>query len=470
VPSSKTYSGVSSDLGYQNYTALISGIVFYVDNTNSSCSDLNSGVTTSKPFCTIGKGAEVALQGNIVRVLAGTYAERVVPQHQGSAGNPITFSALPGVTVTGDGSGTGSAFRLTNTSYITIDGFGVSDTTEDGIYVYGSNHITVSNNHVSSVGSIESGKERSGIMFNATTDSTISGNTTDHNSLHGIMLSGSCSNITVSNNTTYANASVTTRVANGILVNNSSGNTIIHNVAYANEDTGLGFYAGSTNNQIVGNLTYGNGDHGIDLNGAPNNIIVSNSVQGNVTTGINLEGDTAPGSGGSTVQNNISTDNGLDSPSGLYGNIRVDIASQSGTTLDYNMVYRDINNAGKGTMITWGITEYQNMAQFHDVTGQESHGLQMDPMWVSPATPALRPPSVNVGDYHLKAGSPAIDSANSDAANQPLLDIEGNQRADEPDTLNSGAGTRAYDDRGAYEYQPPNQPNNYQVHIPFISK
>ena len=61
---------------------------------------------------------------------------------------------------------------------------------------------------------------------------------------------------------------------------------------------------------------------------------------------------------------------------------------------------------------------------------------------------------MNLGDYHLIAGSPAIDSANADAPNQPTTDIEGNPRVDDPDTADSGAGTRSYDDRGALEFQP----------------
>jgi len=448
VPSSKTYNTVMANVGYQNYTVSISGIIFYVDNTNPSCSDLGNGLTTAKPFCKIGQGAEVALPGNIVRVLAGKYHERVVPQHQGSAGNPINFSAAPGVTVTGDGTSTGSAFRLTNMSYITIDGFDVTNTTEEGIYAFGSNHVTISNNHVSSSGNSVAGSERSGISFNATTDSIISGNTTDHNTMHGIILSGSCSNITISGNISFANAMVTERQANGIMVNNSSNNTIIHNVTYANEDTGLGFYVGASHNLILGNVTNGNGDHGIDLNGSPNNIIVGNTVQGNVTVGINIEGDISPGSGGATVENNISVDNGLTPPTGLPGNIRVDAQSLNGMTLDYNIFYRNVSYPGSNVQMTWGITTYQNLAQFHDATGQESHGLQMDPLWVLEATPATRPPTVVVGDYHLKAGSPAIDNANSAAPNEPAFDIDGNP----------------HDDRGAFEYMPPSFP----VFLPLV--
>jgi hypothetical protein len=61
--------------------------------------------------------------------------------------------------------------------------------------------------------------------------------------------------------------------------------------------------------------------------------------------------------------------------------------------------------------------------------------------------------SVNLGDYHIIAGSPAIDSANSNSIYESIVDIEGNSRVDDSNTPNMGAGVRDYDDRGAYEFQ-----------------
>ena len=243
---------------------------FYVDKTNGSCSDVGAG-TLAAPFCTIGKGASVVTAGKKVRVLAGTYAETVNGPNSGTVGNPITFSAAPGVTVTGNGRASGNAFRMTSRSYIVIDGFTVTDTVDYGIYASTSNHITISNNHVSSAGSPVSGSTRMGIYFTGTTASTITGNISDHNSQDGIRLTGGSSGNLVSNNVSFANAEEWQRNATGIQVTGagSDGNTIIHNITYANEDSGLQFYAGAQNNLVIGNVTYGNGDHGIDNNDAP---------------------------------------------------------------------------------------------------------------------------------------------------------------------------------------------------------
>ena len=58
------------------------------------------------------------------------------------------------------------------------------------------------------------------------------------------------------------------------------------------------------------------------------------------------------------------------------------------------------------------------------------------------------------GDYRLNFGSPAVDSGFGDnGATVPTTDIAGNVRRDDPQVTNTGAGTPAYVDRGAYERQ-----------------
>ncbi|MBP6003015.1 MAG: VCBS repeat-containing protein [Pyrinomonadaceae bacterium] len=453
------------------FRTLVAGSsTYYVDKTNSSCNDVGSG-TAATPFCSInralGTTVPYADAGDTVRVLAGTYAETVKwDSTNGGAGIPLTISAAPGVIVTGLAAGNG--FQITSHSYIVVDGFTVSNTAGYGIYAIASNHLTISNNHVISAGTATSGNTRAGIYINNSTDSVIEGNITERNSSHGIMLTSGASNNMVSHNISFGNASEFQRDACGIdLVNNSISNTIIHNITYSNEDTGLNFYSGSSNNQVVGNVTYGNGDHGIDNNAAPNNTIVGNTVHGNVTVGINIEGATAPGSGGATVRNNILMNNGLlrqddgSTSTGYAGNIEVDPRSLVGTALDHNQYY--LTPAEGGTIqVIWNGTSYTTLAAFQSaVPGQEANAIVGDPLFTSRTPIGVRPHTapynvaINAGDYHINAGSPAIDSADSDAPNEPTFDLDGNARVDDPLVTNTGSGTRAYDDRGAYEYQPP---------------
>jgi parallel beta-helix repeat protein len=462
TPVSRTYSNLTSSAPAQNYSAIVSSIVYYVDKTSSlgTCSDtLNDGRTPTHPFCTISRASDLASPGNTINVMAGSYAEKVRPLNNGTAGNPITYSAGTGVTVTGshDGLGSDSAFRFTTKSYIVVQGFIVADTVDEGIYVSGGDHISILNNSVTSAGSPSGVLDRPGIYLYNTTNSTVSGNTTYLNSSHGIDIEGASSNIVVSNNTSYGNAYEVGRIANGIMIQGTSTNiTVVHNTLYNNEDTGIGLNGTSHDNFIVGNLSYGNGDHGIDVSGSKSNRIVGNTISGNVTVGINLEGtDDAHNASGSTVQNNISVNNGITPPTGLPGNIRVDTLSLTGTTVDYNLVYQ----SGGSTYVqyVWGTTQYFALTTFQAASGQETHGYQANPLLVAPAAPASRPvsgghPTIATGDYHITSASPVIDSANSDAPGETTQDIEGTARLDIDTTTNTGAGTRAYDDRGAYEY------------------
>jgi parallel beta-helix repeat protein len=441
-------------VGTRPASVLAAGTTYYVDNTNVACNDAtNLGTTPALPFCKIAKGASVAAAGDTVRVLAGIYAETVTVPVSGSAGLPITYSAATGVTVTGNGLASGGdAFQISSKSYVIVDGFTITGTADNGIYVSGSNHITISNNHVSYSGKPVSGSTRAGIYLTGVIDSTVTGNTTDHNSQDGIRLTTGAVNNLVSNNISFANAEQLQRNATGIQVYGSSSynNTIIHNITYANEDTGLQFYSGAHNNIVIGNLSYGNGDHGIDNLNSPNNIVVGNTIQGNHTAGINFEG-TGTGSSGAKVMNNISVDNGIAPITGQKSNIRVDASSVPGTTMDYNLVY--LTSAGT-VQIQWNGVNYATLAAFKAaVPGQEVHGLQANPLFIAPVSPAGRPPALVVGDYHVKAGSPVIDSASADAPSEPVLDLDGNARVDDPAVTNTGAGVRTYDDRGAYEFQ-----------------
>ncbi|MBI5295993.1 MAG: right-handed parallel beta-helix repeat-containing protein [Chloroflexi bacterium] len=442
---------------------------YYVDNTNALCNDLGAG-SEAVPYCSLTKAASMAGPGDTVRVLpGGTYAETVYPA-SGTVGNPVTFhaeAATPtksAATITGSVPGFGSAFAVSARTYVVIDGFNITGTHNKGIYVDASEHITISNNHVSYAGDpADPSLHVQGIYLKGTTYSTITGNTTDHNTCIGIRLVNGSDYNTVSDNVSFANASVVVSDAAGIELTGASHNTIINNITYGNEDSGINLYVNSsgvasTYNVVVGNLSYGNGDHGIDNNNSPYNTVIGNTVQGNGTVGINFEGEVTLGSHHATVANNISVGNGLTPPSGSFGgNLRVDTPSIVGTTLDYDLFDRQ----GASVQIIWNNASYTSLAAFRAaVPSQEVHGLEGNPRFVSPVTPVLRTSGVvfaastTTGDYRITDGSPAIDSANADAPYEPSIDIEGHARVDDPATADSGAGARTYDDRGAYEFQP----------------
>jgi hypothetical protein len=75
-----------------SYTSSANGATYYVATTGS---DTNSG-STSAPFKTIQKAADVAQAGDTVHVKSGTYNERVSVKNSGTFSNPITFEGERG--------------------------------------------------------------------------------------------------------------------------------------------------------------------------------------------------------------------------------------------------------------------------------------------------------------------------------------------------------------------------------------
>jgi len=358
----------------------------------------------------------------------------VTVKNSGTATAPIVFQAATGATVTVTGQADG--FSITSLSYITVRGFQVTKTSSDGIYVYGSSHITLDGNDVSYAGQPVSGQTAKGVYITSTTASTIIHNTVHHNTDSGIYLTNGSSGNDINGNVCYSNASQYIRQAPGIDLRNSTNNTIENNVSHDNEDTGVQLYSASNNNLVVNNVMYNNGDHDVDINGCTGNRVIDNSGYKSVASGFNVEG----GSTGTTLANNIAVDNAINSPRGV-GNIRVDSTSTSGTTIDYDEVFLSVSGQ---VQVQWNGTSYGTLAAFVAATGKEAHGTEANPLWVSAST----------GDLHLRAGSPAIDSANSGASGWPATDADGKARVDDPATPNTGAGSVPYADRGAYEYQP----------------
>ena len=409
-----------------------SAATLYVDQASPSCSNSGPGSQT-QPFCTISASVPVATPGTTVQVAAGTYAEQVSP-HTGASGSPVVFSAAPGATVTVTGKSYG--FYLSNLSWVTINGFSVTGTTNQGIYVTSSSSVTISGNHVTLAGHPTSGQTKSGIYLTNTSSSLVSGNTTDHNSDAGIQLSTGSTGDEVRGNVTFQNAQVWQRQAAGIRLYKSPGNIVDGNITHDNEDSGIESFNGSNNTLIYDNVSFRNGDHGIDNYGSTGQRIISNTVYKDVTAGINVEG-TSPGA---TVENNVSVDNGINSPR-TRSDIRIERGSTAGTTVDYNLVYLTTPD----TLLIWDSAFYTSLAAYQAASGQMAHGVVADPRWSNPVA----------GDFHLTAGSPAIDSANSGVSGQPALDVTGLPRVDDTKTPDTGAGPRTYDDRGAYEFQPP---------------
>jgi parallel beta-helix repeat protein len=414
------------------------GGAFYVDRTVTGCSDTGLG-SAGAPFCTITKGVGVLHAGDTLYIGDGTYPETLKPLVSGTATDPVTVTRWPGRSPTITGASTYGA-SVSSKSYIVLSNLTFTGTVIDGIYVSSSNHVTITGNTVTAAGQPRQGATAPGISLRSTSVSTVSGNTSDHNSSHGIYVSGTSTDNTVEGNAASFNAEGWRRNANGIDVI-AAGNTILRNVVHDNEDSGLQFYSGGDNNLATLNVTYNNGDHGIDNFNVTGGRLIGNTVYRNCTSGINVEGT----SGNYVVANNVAVDNavypayGGISCSRRAGNIGIWDSAPATTTVDHNLVHL----SRPGTMYVFN-RSYTSLAPMQSDTGQEGAGVQADPRFADPAS----------WDLRLTAGSPAIDRGDSGVAGEQGQDLLTNPRVDDSATPNSLAGgPRPYDDLGAYELQ-----------------
>ncbi|HEY3002858.1 MAG TPA: right-handed parallel beta-helix repeat-containing protein, partial [Kribbellaceae bacterium] len=333
--------------------------------------------------------------------------------------------------------------RLLSSTAVLVDGVAASEHASNGILV-----DTCPSSGITVRGATVSGSLSTGIRLAASSGVTVTGSTSHHNGLHGIGLSTSAGNV-LDGNTTYANTSVSPTVtAAGIDVNTSSpDNTVSRNVSYGNQDTGIQVYASSHRALVVRNISYGNGDHGFDTLNSTTVRYVGNTSYGNRRDGISVEGTST----GATLANNLLVDNG--SSTNEY-DLYVDPGSVSGFTADYDVAYNhDLTPAVKvnGTV-------YKKLSAYAAASGQESHGLGIDPDFAAPGT----------GDFRLGAGSAAVDSADAGASGFAAADATGATPADDPIVPDTGAGSPSYADRGALESQPVNGADDYAPHAALL--
>jgi hypothetical protein len=192
-------------------------------------------------------------------------------------------------------------------------------------------------------------------------------------------------------------------------------NSVIrNNLVYGYERNGLAFYqdtggGGSQNNQVIGNTIYFDSSNGYYA--------------------ISISGGAQPSSGNQLFDNIFYR---VASSSYGYGAVAVDSASLAGFKSDYNVVTNGFNlDPANGT-------QFLTLAQWQAQTGQDMHSLIATPaqLFVNGS------PTFSSYDFHLAAGSPAIN-AGVNLASLPT-DITGKARP-------TGTGADVTD-IGAYEF------------------
>ncbi len=414
-------------------------------------SDANPG-TEARPWRTLGKAAATLVAGDTVYIKTGTYRERVVPRNGGSAGMYITYEAYPGAAVTLDGAGIvlpddlAGLFELADKSYVRVSGLRVThagphadnagilvlrssyitvennstyDTTSSGIGVWGSEHVTVAGNTIEqacngghqeclTVAGTRAFEVRGNRVLDChkegldakdgAADGKIFGNQVLRAQAVGIYVDAwdkHTYNIEV-----FANTVRDSLDNNGFALASEAGG-LLENVRVYNN---LAYH-----NRYCGLVVSINGPGGAGGERPMRDIFVLNNTfydNGWETWGGGIAVDN-PDARGVVLRNNACSQN-------LYFQIAVDpgVASQN-VSIDHNLIdgFRDTEGETRGQAAVEGDARFVNAAG---------------------------------GDFHLRAGSPAIDRGSAAAA--PRDDFDGRVRPLDGD----GDGVAAYD-IGAYE-------------------
>jgi len=398
---------------------------FYVAPTGS---DTNPG-SSALPWATLQRAANVARPGDTVFVQPGVYAGAKFSR-SGLSTARIAFVGRAGAVINRPGplNTNNDNLWIRNAHYITLTGFESKTAPRSGIAIQGEPDapvlgIVLRNNFCHDNG-------RWGIFTGYAQNVRIERNTTTFSGLeHGIYVSNSADNPLILNNLVHHNRSSGIQInadpalaGDGII----TGAVIANNIVYENGVGGGAAInlASVRSSTIRNNLLYNNHASGIagwddgngDEWGTKNNRIFNNTIvmAANGRFALVL----VNGSSGNQVKNNMLIH------TGTRGSIETDSSSLTGLQSNYNIV----NNRFSFN------EEFISLAQWK-TKNQEQHSLLFSSLASLFAAPAS-------GDYHLKAGSVAINTG----VTLPgvLDDLEGTSRPQGP----------AYD-IGAYERTAP---------------
>ncbi len=388
--------------------------------------DVVPGGTFDHPWRTLQFAVDHVAAGDTILVRSGDYLGCRI-EVSGAEGDWITLQAEAGATVRvtapGPGNRHGSNIEVETwegdgtVSYWVIAGLEVSGAPSWGIDLRGSeaapsHHLIVRDNVVHDNG-LATG--RTGIFLAFVDDALIEGNESYGNGEHGIYCSNSGDRPVVRRNVLHHNAGC------GLHMNGDA------------SMGGDGIIAGAL---VEGNIIYENGTAGgaaINMDGVADSIVRNNLLYDNHAGGIAIfQGDGGVCSQGNRVLNNTivmpadgrwavniadeaCVDNGLFNNI-LYsyhawrGSIVVPTAGLIGFQSDYNVVVDRFSADGGDNVI--GLAEWQAL-------GYDAHSFLAipDELFVDAAG----------GDYHLRAGSPAIDAGTGLGSAVPD-DLEGNPR------------------------------------------
>ncbi len=363
--------------------------IYYVSPEGN---DTNTGLEINTSFSTLQKAANTVSAGDSVIVMEGNYTGFDI-RTSGTESSPIVFKAVNHRTIIDQPNNkTNDGINIENAYRIIIDGFKVINQPRAGIRAAVSNFIIIKNNFCTQ-------NNTWGIFTGFTNDIIIENNTCSYSAQqHGIYVSNSGDRPALRNNECFGNTGC------GIQLNadvSQGGDGIISNAV------------------IEGNILHDNGTGGgsaINLDGVQNSIIYNNLIYNNHATGIALFMiDAAEGSKNNKVFNNTIINpsdarwtiliNSGSTGNTLYnnifinhhsfrGSISIDASSLQNFFSDYNIIVDRLSNDDGETNIS--LSDWQNLG--YDLHSQIAVSDNL--LFTNPGS----------GDFHLLAGSQAIDT------------------------------------------------------------
>ena len=232
-------------------TALICGALLHCWN-----SDLKAAtIYVSDNYKIIQDAVDHARSGDTVVVREGEYHGNIVIT------KPLILKSEkgPDKTVVKAADTSEPVFRVSDVSNVTISGFTATESSVAGFYLNKSVNSEISNNKAIN--------NRNGIFLYSSEHITVTDNKSDFNNLTGIYLEASHNNI-LERNETNSNKE------KGIFLNSSNNNAIVNNIANRNEWNGITMWV-SNNNRVEKNEVMRN-TYSIIVSGSIGNIVNDN--------------------------------------------------------------------------------------------------------------------------------------------------------------------------------------------------
>ncbi|HRA48553.1 MAG TPA: right-handed parallel beta-helix repeat-containing protein, partial [Thermomicrobiales bacterium] len=361
---------------------------YYVATSGNDASGTGS---SAKPWKTIQKAADSVGPGATVLIKPGTYTQAVVIEIAASSGSPVTFRG-DGAGVVINASGVDrDAVLISESSYVTWENIRIQNAPRAGLRVSASNHVTVRDN-------VFANNQRWGLFTDFSDDLVIEGNESFGATIeHGIYFSNSGDRPIIRGNVIHDNH------ANGL---------------HMNGDASMGGDGVITSPVVEGNVIYNNGvggGSGINMDGVQSAMVRNNLIYNTHASGISMYQI----DGGLCSRNNKIYHNTIIVAADGRWAINIPQGECTGNKLISNILYSNHSYRGAINLADGAEAGFQSDYNVLEGTFTRDDGDSILSLsqWQGQgfdthskvATPSQL--FVNVtNDFHLKAGSPAIDA------------------------------------------------------------